>query len=208
MFLLLLITFIYIYFLFGLFVLAQTVLLTIVFLLSNLLIGINPFNKEMHVIRISSIILIITLLYYNSTQISISTALILPLSISKISYFDDIFQKEVLIDKNSITETIHLINIDKISDFLVKLDTNYNYVGLIEFVPDYLIFEEDSPKMILCNPFLFNKFSSSTVITKFINERLDLMTDKFYLLLLSLLKLINYSLFNTIYYFYLATLDP
>jgi hypothetical protein len=35
--------------------------------------------------------------------------------------------------------------------------------------------------MLLSNPFLINKNSSTTTVTKFINERVDLMIEKFYL---------------------------
>jgi len=75
---------------FGLLVLTQTTLWLMVFFLSNLLIGINPLNKQFYIVRIMSIIVIIFILYYNSLQMTISTALILPLSINKITYFDDL----------------------------------------------------------------------------------------------------------------------
>lgn len=48
-------------------------------------------------------------------------------------------------------------------------------------MPDLLILEVDRPKMVLSKPFLVNKYSSETLLTKFINERLINMVDCFYL---------------------------
>jgi len=79
---------------YGTFVLIQILIWTMVFFLSNFLIGLNPFNKEFHTIRIMSIIVIIFILYYNSIQSTIATLFILPLSISKITYLDDIMEED------------------------------------------------------------------------------------------------------------------
>lgn len=73
-----------IYIKFGLFVLIQILIWSLVFILSNFLIQFNP-NREMYIIRILSILVIMFILYYNSLEHIISTALIIPLSISKIS---------------------------------------------------------------------------------------------------------------------------
>ena len=55
--------------------------------------------------------------------------------------------------------------------------------------------------MLLSNPFLINKFSSPTLISKFINERLELMIDYYYLddsvLEESSIVLLTYCKFNT-----------
>jgi hypothetical protein len=64
MILLLLILLILIYIQFGLFVLIQIVIWTMVFLTSNLLIALNPFSRQYYVIRAISIIVIISILYF------------------------------------------------------------------------------------------------------------------------------------------------
>jgi hypothetical protein len=38
-----------------------------------------------------------------------------------------------------------------------------------------------APHVVLCYPFLINKYSSSTTILQFIDERLDFMLKKYYL---------------------------
>jgi hypothetical protein len=89
-----------------------------VFSLSNFLIGINPFSKELHIVRFMSIIVIIFLLYYNSIQSTIITAFILPLSINKISYLKEIGQNTIYVDSDSESKMLCLFNINEISDFL------------------------------------------------------------------------------------------
>ena len=53
--------------------------------------------------------------------------------------------------------------------------------------------------MLLSNPFLINKFSSVNLLTKFMNERLELMIDYYYLddsvLQDSYIILLNYTKF-------------
>ena len=85
----LLLIIILLYIKFGLFVLSQVILLTTIFFISNFLVGINPDNTEMKVIRVISVITILYILTYNLELISVKTASILPLSISKISYFEE-----------------------------------------------------------------------------------------------------------------------
>lgn len=60
-------------------------ILFLIVILSNSLLGLNPYNEWLYIIKIISIILI---LYY-STKFKISTAVILPLSINRISYLND-----------------------------------------------------------------------------------------------------------------------
>jgi hypothetical protein len=138
-----------------------------VLLLSKFLLGINPFSKEFHVIRLMSIIVIIFILYYNTKQITIATAIILPLSINKITYSTDLIDS-YQIESNMKTEVYYLLNVKETSDFLSNLEENANYFVNIEFIPDFPLLEEDVPKMFLSKPFLINRFSSSELITKFI----------------------------------------
>jgi len=153
-----------------------------VFLLSNFLIGINPFVRELYIIRIMAFCAIIFILYYNSIQLPIETTFVLPLSISKISYFNEIeTESRIYIDSNWKTERFYLIKINEISDFLNELDINDNYIATIEFIPEISEYNIDAPQLFLSKPILVNKFSSSTTLYKFIFERLNLMVDYYYL---------------------------
>lgn len=93
---------------FGLFVSFQLLCWIIVLFLSNLLIGINPNSRELHVIRIISILVIMFILYYNTKQIWYLAASVLPLSIDRITYFDDL-KYPVIVDTNIRTNKIYLI---------------------------------------------------------------------------------------------------
>ena len=189
MILLVLLSLIIIYLFFGVFVLIQILIWTMVFFLSNFLIGINPFNKEYHTIRLMSIIVIIFILWYNSTKLNIGTAYILPLSISKITWLDDFTNdhRGIIVDPGVNKELLYSNTVDETTKLLNSLDSDSNYIGAIEYVNDLSIYHLDlynnnnKPRMILSNPFLFNKFSSCSLLTKFMNERLELMIDYYYL---------------------------
>lgn len=132
-----------------------------------------------------SIVVIIIILYYNSIDINIASAIILPLSISNITYFDEITKKNsVTIYSNVNKEIFHECSVDKLSKFLKTLDIDTNYIVTIEYISDisiYYLDEINKPRLLLSNPFLINNFSSATLLTKFMNERLELMIDYFYL---------------------------
>jgi hypothetical protein len=131
-----------------------------------------------------SIFIIILILSYNSHSSTISIVLILPFSIDKISYFhesQDFIGKKVYIDLEENIERFLLFKEKEVSDFLVTLDNNENYICILEFIPDISVYDDLAPQLILSKPFLINHFSSSTVITKFMNERLDYMVDYYYL---------------------------
>jgi hypothetical protein len=98
---------------------------------------------------------------------SIATSIILPFSISNISFADEIIETEgiILFDSNVETERFHLFKVNETTDFLKKLDIDENYFVNIEFIPDILSYSADFPKMLLSKPFLIN------VLVKFIKDR-------------------------------------
>lgn len=166
-----------IYFQLGALILSQIILLLIVFLCSNILIGINSFNIEFKVIRILSICTIVFILWNNSIETSIHSLILFPLSISKITFQEDLYKSPYFIEPSSIEKELYLWDQYKINEFLTDLKDNY--IVTMEFLP--FKDEIDAPYLILFKPFLVNEHSSSTTIKKFINESLDLMVDKFYL---------------------------
>lgn len=125
---------------------------------------------------------ILFIFYYNSQQSYIVTAFILPLSINKISYLDELGSDNIIyIDPNFSSERFYLFKVNETSDFLNKLDINDNYIAIIEFIPEISEYKIDAPQMILSKPFMINSFSSETTLTKFIFERLNYMVDYYYL---------------------------
>jgi hypothetical protein len=166
---------------FGVLVFIQIIILIIVFLSSNLLIGINPFSRELYIIRIMSICMIIIILYYNSITSSIGIATVLPLSIKQISYYEE-FRISKIIDSNSMK--YKLLNLkdteNEITDFLYKLDFNDNFIVIMEFIQEKRYFEIDEPLILLSKPFMINRFSCQKTISNFIYERLGHMMDFYY----------------------------
>lgn len=111
-----------IYIQFGLLLLIQIIIWLLVFFGSNFLIGINPFSREMHIIRFMSIIVIIFLLYYNLIQSTIMIAFIIPLSVDRITFADE-FPGALIYDSDIKTERLFLFKQNEISD--IKKKTRY-----------------------------------------------------------------------------------
>lgn len=178
MFLLLLPCFIVIYIHYGLFTLIPVLIWTIVFFASSFLYGINPSKIEFRIIRIMSIIVIIFILWYNTVPTSIASVIILPFSMDEITFAKDInrYLKE---DSNFNEYILYFWDSNEIKEFLSLLEDNSNYLVYLEFIPsdEYT----DVPYLILSKPFLINRFSSETTISKFINDRLNCMVDTYYL---------------------------
>ena len=107
---------------------------SIIFLISNFLIGFNPFSKELHVIRIISIFVIIFILHYNSIDTNIASSYILPFSINSISYLHELDSPWGISSEQKI-EIFYLFKTKETSDFLNKLDDEENYTAFIEPLP-------------------------------------------------------------------------
>lgn len=141
---------------FGLLVVISILIWTIVFLLSNFLIGINPYNKEMYIIRIISILVIergITFLedILNDDQ--------------NYSYNIIFFRKPNLLwlkfgDYQEITNLLSLLNQDKayIVSFDLILDENGYQLG--------------EPSLILGPPILISKDSNPWLISGYISSKI------------------------------------
>jgi hypothetical protein len=143
---------------------------------SNLLIGINLFSRELYIIRIIAICGIIYILYNNSISSSIIIVSIVPLSIKRISYFDEVRMSKIIDSNSKNSKLWRFKDIEnKISNFLKRLEFYDNYIVIMEFIPEKRYFEIDAPLILLSKPFMINRFSSTKTISNFIYERLDLM---------------------------------
>lgn len=180
MILLFLISFTLIYIHFGLLVLIQIMIWTLVFFLSNFLITINP-SKQYYIIRIMSIFVIIFILYYNTKIGNISTVFIIPLSLTKIDYLDDIIPNKIFISNDSKLNIFYFNDIIEVNKWLKTLEENETYVVTFEFIFSFLNYNDDSPTINLTKPILINNNSNPRLISKFINERIRLACDYYYL---------------------------
>lgn len=162
---------------YGLLVLISIVIWLMVFFLSNFLIGLDPNNREMYIIRIISILIIIIILYYNSIQFTISSAFIVPLSVTKITYLNDLLNDE----QNNHLDIIYISKPDFIwfdfADFkdvmnlLSNLGENKAYVVTFELILDQVTYEAGDPTIILGSPILISKRSNPWIILDYFSPR-------------------------------------
>jgi len=170
-----------IYIKFGLLILIQIILLSLTFFLSNLLLGLNPFDYKLQLIRIMSILLILSSLYYNFHGQYYLMA-ILALSIDKISYLKTIENNPTLVLDTKLKFKIFELDVkSELEEWLDKLDWNKNFSCTIYFASELHWYSIDLPIVILSEPILINKFSSSITISNYINERLQLAINCYYL---------------------------
>jgi hypothetical protein len=84
-----------------------------------------------------SILLIIFILYYNSRDILISCAFMTPLSISRISYINDLDIPAFVDFESKKNEIFREFTIKETTDFLNKLEDNESYMVEIRFIPSF-----------------------------------------------------------------------
>jgi hypothetical protein len=151
-------------------------------MVSNFFIGINAGSKQLIVIRAMSVVVIFFILFYNM-DLMYSAAVILPLSIDKISYLSKI-NSTIHVDSEMNISMFKLSEMDRfacIKNLINSLDNESNYLLNIIFTPNSSFESADIPQMSLSEPILVNRYSSHTIITMFINERIDIMIDCYYL---------------------------
>lgn len=188
----LLVALLLVYFQCGLLTVIELILLIIILLASNFLSGINPDPNLFLYIKIFAIITIIYLLYHdynimNAYKLALLPiknldVSILPVSIDKITYFDEL-ESINYIDTN-FENKVYLTDISEqgeIFDIINSLEEHHNYVASIEFTTVFPEEGKDLPRMILSKPIMINKYSSPTIISMFIHDRLNLMVDFYYL---------------------------
>lgn len=179
LFLLLFITLIYFYY--GLLIVILITILSMVFFFSNLLIGIYPFSKDLHIIRILSLLIIIIIIYNSTNILYISTALLLPISIDKVTFFDEIGPYGInLKPKTYILNSSNDIE-NEIQKFLDNLDSDENFLVTVEFTTRFALFlDVDTPIITLSKAILLNKNSNATIIKEFLENRIELMLDIYF----------------------------
>lgn len=182
MFFILFLIFTYIYFHSTLIVNFSLILCILGFFGSNLLIGIYPYSLKIHIYRIIFIIMILFIIYDNSTPHNSLTSLLLPFCQNKVDYVHDFKIKslDIYYEKGSIlflpTLTV------EITTLLESLSDSENYWSSICFYPHISGYNNEAGiKMWIDDPIIINKDSNPLLLTKFIMNRLNLMIDLYYL---------------------------
>jgi len=73
------------------------------------------------------------------------------------------------------------MDLNETSDFLNHLDDNKVYIVTLDFIISWLQYEEDSPVINLSKPILITKDSNPSLISDFIQSRIKLACDNYYL---------------------------
>jgi hypothetical protein len=170
--LILLLTIIYIQF--GLLVLTQIIILFIIITLSNFLLGLNPYSNWLHIIKITSIIVIIFIIYYNSLY---SISILIPFSTFDIDFRDSFEWKISSYKVKPDISYLKLQTLTKdINSLLLSLVDDENYSMSLSFILSYKKWKDNKEKIepfLIDDAIIINKESDPILITQFILKRLD-----------------------------------
>ena len=165
----------FIYIKVGLLLVIQIVLWSLVFICSNFLVGINPLRIEYYVIRALSIMVIVFLVYINSSELLSSyttMTFILPFCKDKISFYND-FPGDLDFDSTNL-EKFEINEDSNLDAFLKTLSNTDNYVGFLEIKYSDKVYFLTYSELIL-----FNKFSNFEVLEDFIADIVNTQLHKF-----------------------------
>jgi len=103
------------------------------------------------------------------------------MSINKITYLNTILPNNLFLFNNSSKIRLYFNDYLEIIQFLGSLEQDKVYVLTFELVVSWFLFEEDSPVLNLSKPILVTKNSNPKLIFKFINDKIRLACDTYYL---------------------------
>lgn len=166
------------YFQLGLLTLSQILLWSLVFIFTNTIIDKHPNARDANIIRIMSILIII-LIFYNNLESKYLLLSVLPLSVDKITYLDDLNSVKY-VDYKFNNYDLYFFDTNEISAFLNILDENSNYVLSLEFIPDVANYQIDGIQIFLCKPIAVNKISNPKLISLFIFAKFMQLDEHFF----------------------------
>jgi hypothetical protein len=102
------------------------------------------------------------------------------MSLNKITYLDQILENKIFIISDPYTDILYFSDSLEIHQFLERLEKDKVYVLSLEFILSWLTYE-DSPVITLSKPILITRNSNARTISKFINERINLTVDSYFL---------------------------
>ena len=137
----------------------------------------DPNNTIIKILRIISIFSIIYIIFTNLNILDDNISklsFIIPLSINKISYLEDIMedsQNNIFYLGDVAISIFYFGDSKEISDFLKNLDSNKTYIVTFELIFDWDAYEIGEPSLVLSKPILVTKESNSQLISDYIIER-------------------------------------
>lgn len=149
----------------------------LVFIISNYLLGLDPNNREMIIIRIISIFIIIVILYYNSLEYTIISCFVIPLSLTKITFLNDILNDQEInrLDIICIRKAdfiwFNFSDFKDIMNLLSLFEDNKAYIVTFDLIIDQSGYESGDPSLLLGLPILVNKNSNPWLISRYLTEQ-------------------------------------
>jgi hypothetical protein len=103
------------------------------------------------------------------------------MSINRITFLDQFYPTGIFHINNPEFTNFYYSDWIEVIKFLNKLEEDTIYVVSFEFIFSWDTFNEDSPTLILSKPILVTKNSNSKIISKFLQDRIHLTCENFYL---------------------------
>jgi hypothetical protein len=142
----------------------------------------NSQNIKIRIILVKYIIIIILLKLYVNFDIVYNLAYIIPLSINKITYLEDIIkddQNNIFFFRDVKISRFYFSDLNEVNDFLINLDYDKSYIVTFDLILNWLNYELGEPSIILGKPILVSKDSNSKLISDFINEKVQIACDSY-----------------------------
>jgi hypothetical protein len=125
----------------------------------------------MYYIRLISIFIILFILYYNSLTSNLLSSIILPVSITKITFLNDFLNDdennplEIFYIRKPMITWINFCDFKDIIGLLDILDHNKSYVITFDLVINQMSYESGDPSLNLGPPILISKDSNPWLLT-------------------------------------------
>jgi len=103
------------------------------------------------------------------------------MTIDNITYLDQLHPNKLFVFSNPIISRFYFNDYLEVKHFLNTLEVDKTYVITFEFILSLLLFEEDSPVLILSKPILITKNSNPRIISNFIKNQVRIACDNYYL---------------------------
>jgi len=161
---------------------------TINLFLTTMILIQNPENFWIRIIQLLSIFFIVFIIMLDISTFYSSFykfAFIIPLSINKITYLEDLVENEgnnkISISK-IYTDRFYFNDYKEVSEFINSLENDKSYLITFEFIfLSWLQYEEDNPALVLSKPIIISKDSNPWLISNFIKNRINLACNNYYL---------------------------
>jgi hypothetical protein len=105
-------------------------------------------------------------IYYSNITDGYSMLLLIPLSVNKITFLEDL-KPPIHMEKKVNVYSLYFSDVHEIKALLNNLEPTFNYSLTLEFIPDVKTYELDQTQIFLSKPIAVNINSSPKIISDF-----------------------------------------